>query len=93
MASEFRFIDDEIWLGYRCVARLRHYLPYVVIILELVGVFCLQLGAVGGRENGCKTVFGRCRQDEGCQTGANECDRGDEGSGADHGCLVGGLSR
>ena len=32
--------------------------PTVVIILELVGVFCLQLGAVGGRENGCKTVFG-----------------------------------
>ena len=27
MASEFRFIDDEIWLGNRCVARLRHYLP------------------------------------------------------------------
>ena len=61
MASEFRFIDDEIWLGNRCVARLRHYL--------------------------------HLRQDEGCQTGANECDRGDEGSGADHGCLVGGLSR
>ena len=28
MASEFRIIDGEIWLGNRCVARLRHYLPY-----------------------------------------------------------------
>ena len=35
-----------------------HFRRGSYFILELVGVFCLQLGAVGGRENGCKTVFG-----------------------------------
>ena len=27
MAREFRVIDDEIWLGNRCVVRLRQNLP------------------------------------------------------------------
>jgi hypothetical protein len=35
-----------------------HFFAFYFIV-ELIGVFCLQLGAVGGRQNGCETVFSR----------------------------------
>ncbi len=57
-------IDEEMY-----VIRLHGRLHFIV---ERVGFFCLQLGAVGGRKNGYETVFGRCRQDKEGRTGAGE---------------------
>src|SRR5208283_2013183 len=59
------------------------------LIFELIGALCLEFCAVGGGEDACETVFGRCRQDKEGRTGARESDRGDKCAGAGDGCLVG----